>query len=157
MKTISLKNKYFTARDAEAKLKTAGVKPSLQRIAIFRFILCESDHPTAEEIYQWAEKHLSKISLATIYNTLNTLTEAKLIRAFHLSHSDKVIYDVNTYDHHHFLDESSGRLFDIAVEDFAYDLNLPAQFKVNHLEVVFKGTVINNPKSKVHTNNHKES
>lgn len=127
--------------EIEARLKAAGVQPTLQRIALCRFVLCEADHPTAEEVHQWAEKSLAKISLATVYNTLNTLVDARLLKAFRLSHSDKVIYDVNTHDHHHFLDEKTGKLFDISPDDLEFHLKLPKKFKVTGFQVAFTGTV----------------
>lgn len=141
MNSNSAKPYCLSPVEIEAKLKAAGVQPTLQRIALCRFVLCEGDHPTAEEVHQWAEKNLSKISLATVYNTLNTLVDAKILRPFRLSHSDKIIYDVNTHDHHHFLDESTGKLFDIEQEDFKYQLKIPKKFKVTGFEVVFKGSI----------------
>lgn len=127
--------------EIESKLKEAGVQPTLQRLALCRFVLCEADHPTAEEVKQWADKNLEKISLATVYNTLNTLVDAGLLRAFRLPHSDKVIYDHNIEDHFHFLDEKSGQLVDIAPTDLTYEIKLPKKYKVRGLEVVFKGEI----------------
>ncbi len=136
-----MKTQSLSSSEIESKLKIAGVQPTLQRIALCQFVLCEANHPTAEEVHHWAEQNLAKISLATVYNTLNTLVEAKLLRPFRLPHSDKVIYDINTHDHHHFLDEKTGKLFDIETQDFEYNLNLPKKFKVKNFEVIFKGTV----------------
>jgi Fur family transcriptional regulator, iron response regulator len=127
--------------EIEAKLKEAGVQPTLQRLALCRFVLCEADHPTAEEVKQWAEKNLEKISLATVYNTLNTLVDAGLLKAFRLPHSDKVIYDHNIDEHFHFLDEKTGQLVDIAAGDLSYEIKLPKKYKVKGLEVVFKGEI----------------
>ncbi|MBX2989029.1 MAG: transcriptional repressor [Bdellovibrionaceae bacterium] len=127
--------------EIEQKLNDAGVQPTLQRIAIFRHILCEADHPTADQVREWAEKNLDKISQATVYNTLGTLVEAGLLQALRLPHSDKVIYDHNIEDHHHFLDEKSGRLYDLPEEDVEVTYKLPKKFRAHRVDVVVKGRV----------------
>ncbi|MBK9323580.1 MAG: transcriptional repressor [Bdellovibrionaceae bacterium] len=135
-----MKNKAFLSTDlVQKKLQEAGVQPTLQRIAICKYVLCEGDHPTAEQVTKWAEKNLEKISQATVYNTLNTLVDAGLLRTFKLPHSEKVIYDCNTHDHYHFLDEASGSLYDIEAKDVSVEMKMPHQFKVNSMEIVFKG------------------
>lgn len=127
--------------EIQGKLLTAGVQPTLQRIAICRYVLCEADHPTAEQVKEWADQNLDKISQATVYNTLNTLVEAGLLRVFKFRHSDKVIYDKNTHDHYHFLDEKNGDLYDIELEDVSMRADLPKKFKVSSMEIIFKGEV----------------
>lgn len=136
-----LKKTCLAPEEIQATLKAAGVQPTLQRIALCRYVLCEADHPTAEQVKKWAEKNLEKISLATVYNTLNTLVDAGLLRAFRLSHLDKVIYDVNTHDHYHFLDEKTGHLHDVDAAEVECDVRLPKKYKVKSLEIVFKGEV----------------
>lgn len=134
-----MKHKTLSTEEIQAKLVAAGVQPTLQRIAICKYVLCEADHPTAEEVKEWAEKNLEKISQATVYNTLNTMVDAGLLRVFKFPHSEKVIYDDNTHDHYHFLDESSGRLYDIETKNVSIDMDVPAKFVVNSMEIVLKG------------------
>ncbi len=135
-----MKNTAYLSTDlVQKKLQAAGVQPTLQRIAICKYVLCEGDHPTAEDVTKWAEKNLDKISQATVYNTLNTLVDAGLLRVFKLPHSEKVIYDSNTHDHYHFLDEASGNLYDIEAKDISVEMLVPHQFEVNSVEIVFKG------------------
>jgi Fur family iron response transcriptional regulator len=131
----------LSTEQIQAKLQAAGVQPTLQRIAICKFVLCEADHPTAEQVTKWAEKNLDKISQATVYNTLNTLVDAGLLRVFKFTHSDKVVYDSSTHDHYHFLDEVSGTLYDIETKDINIGLTAPHQFEVSSMEVVLKGKI----------------
>jgi Fur family iron response transcriptional regulator len=139
--TKEVKRTCLRPEEIEARLREAGVQPTLQRLSLCRFVLCEADHPTAEEVKQWADKNLDKISLATVYNTLNTLVDAGILRAFRLPHSDKVIYDANIDDHFHFLCEKSGKLYDVMPGDFNYEIKLPKKYKVKSLEIVFKGEI----------------
>jgi Fur family iron response transcriptional regulator len=129
----------LTNQEVQERLVAAGVQPTLQRISICQFVLCNSDHPTAEDVHSWAEKNLSKISLATVYNTLNTLVEAGLLREFRFPHTDRVIYDNNLEDHYHFFDETTHKLYDIEPGDVAINLNLEKKFEVNTMEVLLKG------------------
>lgn len=129
----------LNTEEIQAKLIAAGVQPTLQRIAICKYVLCEADHPTAEQVKEWAEKNLEKISQATVYNTLNTLVDVGLLRVFKFPHSEKVIYDNNVHDHYHFLDENSGHLYDIEPKDVSVEMEVPAKFIVNSMEIVLKG------------------
>lgn len=129
----------LSTEEIQTKLLGAGVQPTLQRIAICKYVLCEADHPTAEQVKEWAEKNLEKISQATVYNTLNTLVDAGLLRVFKFPHSEKVIYDNNVHDHYHFLDENSGHLYDIEPKDVSVEMEVPAKFIVNSMEIVLKG------------------
>ncbi len=131
----------YTPQEIEKMLVTAGVQPTLQRISLAKYIMSEANHPTAEEIKEWAEENLDKISQATIYNTLKALTDAGLIRAFRFSHSERVIYDCNTEDHFHFLDEKSGRIYDIHKEDIGVKIEIPKKFKIKSIDLMFKGEV----------------
>lgn len=131
----------LSTEEIQTKLIAAGVQPTLQRIAICKYVLCEANHPTAEQVKEWAEKNLEKISQATVYNTLNTLVDAGLLRVFKFPHSEKVIYDNNVHDHYHFLDENSGHLYDIEPKDVSVEMEVPAKFVVNSMEIVLKGQI----------------
>ncbi|TAN61728.1 MAG: transcriptional repressor [Magnetospirillum sp.] len=52
-----------------------------------------------------------KLSLATVYNTLNHFADAGLLRR--VGFGDRTWYCTNTGEHHHFLDEGTGRIEDI--------------------------------------------
>ena len=129
----------YDVKTITEKLKEAGVQPTAQRIAIYRYILCEADHPTAEEIKAWADQDFPKLSLATIYNTLNTLVEANLIKEFKLPHSAKAIYDCNVSYHHHFLDEDTGQLIDLDPGVVALKPKVKKDFIVNDVHVLIRG------------------
>ena len=56
-------------------LDKSALKATKQREHIFSLILEKRDHPTADEIYTRSKVLMPKISLATIYNCLDTLVE----------------------------------------------------------------------------------
>ncbi|HVP26659.1 MAG TPA: Fur family transcriptional regulator [Candidatus Bathyarchaeia archaeon] len=61
-------------------LRQKGYKATPQRIAICRFALHSRDHPTAQRIYDEVRKVYPTVSLATVYKTLQILTEHGLIQ-----------------------------------------------------------------------------
>jgi len=126
--------------ELEARLKKAGVQPTAQRIAICRYVLCEADHPTAEQVKDWADQNFPKISLATVYNTLGTLVKAGILKELRLPHSESVIYDDRVTDHYHFLDEKTGKLIDVMPEEVQVVPRLKRGLKVKSIEVLLKGT-----------------
>lgn len=141
MKNSVLKpTQCLSSKDIQEKLLAAGVQPTVQRIAICKYVLCDADHPSAEQVKEWADQNLDRISLATVYNTLNTLVDVGLLRTFKLPHSGKVIYDNNTHDHYHFLDEESGNLYDIETKDVSVEMKVPGHFQVNSMDVVLRGS-----------------
>jgi Fur family iron response transcriptional regulator len=144
MDRIELKNlraHCLSPGEVENRLKQAGVQPTAQRIAICRYVLCQADHPTADDVKHWADRNFPKLSLATVYNTLGILVKAGLLRELRLPHSDKVIYDNNVAEHHHFLDEGDGQLYDVHAEQVSVESRLPKGFELRNTEVLFRGKI----------------
>ena len=134
-----MKNVCLSPLEFQKRLLDAGVQPTLQRISICQFVLCDADHPTAETVHSWAEQNLAKISLATVYNTLNTLVQAGLLKELRFPHTDKAIYDNNLEDHFHFLDEQTQKLYDIDTCEVDFKLSLPKKYKVTNFDLLIKG------------------
>jgi Fur family peroxide stress response transcriptional regulator len=61
-------------------LRKKGYKATPQRIAICRFVLHSREHPNAQRIYDEVKKVHPTVSLATVYKTLQILTEQGLIQ-----------------------------------------------------------------------------
>ena len=120
-------------------LAAAGMNPTAQRIAVFQYLCNHSDHPTPEQVKAAVDQVFPKISLATIYNTLNALVSAGLILAVKLPHSGKIVYDVNTSKHYHFIDEKQGLLVDLDPRDVQIQLGLPPEYEVEDIDVFIKG------------------
>jgi Fur family iron response transcriptional regulator len=134
----------LTPKEIEERLTAAGVQPTAQRIAICQFVLCEADHPSAEDVKAWADKNFPKLSLATVYNTLGTLVKAGLLREFRFPHTDKVLYDNNLEDHFHFLDEVTGQVIDLPREDVKVTHRLDQKMQnvtITGLDIVFRGQI----------------
>ncbi|MBI3802746.1 MAG: transcriptional repressor [Nitrospirae bacterium] len=130
----------FSHAEIEKQLIAAGVQPTAQRIAICQYILSEADHPTAEEIKKWADRHFPKMSMATVYNTLKILVDAEILQEFKFPHSDAAVYDCNTAVHYHFLDEKTGALHDVEPESINLTVKLKKEFTVKGIQILLRGT-----------------
>jgi Fur family iron response transcriptional regulator len=135
-----MKKKFtLTNQEIESRLRQAGLQPTLQRISICKYVLCEADHPTAEQVFAWAEQNMSKISLATVYNTLHSLVEAGLIREFKFAHSEKAVYDNNIEEHFHFLDLETQKLLDVDPASIQVQLSHSLPFEISKTDILFQG------------------
>lgn len=95
------------------KLKSHGLRPTRQRIALANLLFSKGDrHVTADDLYEEAGKAYIPVSLATVYNTLKQFKDAGLLREVAIEGA-KTYFDTNVSSHHHFYDESQNRLFDI--------------------------------------------
>jgi len=96
-------------------LGDAGLRPTRQRLALGELLFSQSGdrHVTAERLYEEALAANLSVSLATVYNALHQFTQAGLLREIAVDGA-RVYFDTNTADHHHFLLEDDGELYDIA-------------------------------------------
>ena len=102
---------------ALARLRSVGLRPTRQRLALARLLLENGDrHITAEQLHGEAVGADIQVSLATVYNTLHQFTEAGLLREV-VVEPGRSYFDTNTTDHHHFFCDADGRLQDIPGEN----------------------------------------
>ena len=62
------------------RLAHSGLRNTQQREVIYRALHERRDHPTADEVYARVRPDLPSISLATVYNCLETLVQCDLVR-----------------------------------------------------------------------------
>jgi Fur family peroxide stress response transcriptional regulator len=77
-------------------LRQAGLRPTPQRLAIVAEVLLRH-HPTVAEIYDSVRRAFPTIGLATVYNTLRSMTERGLVRE--LPFNNVTRFDVNLTPH----------------------------------------------------------
>jgi Fur family transcriptional regulator, iron response regulator len=95
------------------RLKTAGLRPTRQRLALAKLLFCQGNrHLTAEQLHAEAATERVSVSLATVYNALHQFTGAGLLREV-VVEPGRSYFDTNVDDHHHFFHQDSGRLEDI--------------------------------------------
>lgn len=125
--------------DLPALLKTRGIQPSAQRIAVAQYILHTVEHPSADKVWAKVKQTFPMISRATVYNTLNLFVRKGLIRQFVLSEGS-VVFDAKVDNHHHFIDENSGRIYDVPWEAISVSgIGCLRDFDVRGYHVVMRG------------------
>jgi Fur family iron response transcriptional regulator len=122
----------------ENRLRSHGINPSAQRLAVARYVLSTTDHPSADEVWERARRSLPAISRATVYNTLNLFVHKELIREVILQ-PGRTRFDANTAPHHHFIDEQTGRIFDVPFDSVEVTRQALDGFDVHAYEVVLRG------------------
>lgn len=122
-------------------LERSGQRATKQREHIFALLLEKRDHPTADEIYARARHGMPSISLATVYNCLETLTETRLIRQVNFER-EPTRYCPNLTQHAHFYCKESGEIVDIELSDALIGelkAALPEGFDAQHIEIAYDG------------------
>jgi Fe2+ or Zn2+ uptake regulation protein len=99
-------------RDLIEQLRTHGIQPSAQRVAVAEYVLGAVEHPSADQVWARVRARFPLISRATVYNTLNLFVEKGLVRSLVLAEG-RVVFDPKTDRHHHFIDEATGQIYDI--------------------------------------------
>ncbi len=122
-------------------LEHSGQRSTKQREHIFSVILEKRDHPTADEVYARAKAEMPTISLATVYNCLETLSASGLIKQVNFER-EPTRYCPNLTQHAHFYCKESGEIVDIELSDELVDqlkAALPEGFVTHHIDIAFDG------------------
>lgn len=70
-----------------------------QRMAICRLLAGTEEHPTAQDIHEQLREEYPSLSLATVYNTLETLVRLGAINTLGTAGDDSIHYDADTSPH----------------------------------------------------------
>ena len=126
----------------ENRLQSAGLRATPKRIAIGGLLFDGRDrHVTADDVAVMARKSGIRVSLATVYNTLNQFVSAGLMKRITLD-TDRTYFDTNVSDHHHLFFEENGVLHDIPGDSIRVEglPEIPSGSKVRSVEVIVRMT-----------------
>ncbi len=88
--------------------------------AIYEIVTFSREHLTASEVYKRLKSTMPKIAQATVYNNLNKLVEAGLIRKISIEGMPDR-YDA-VYKHDHLVCNQCGKLTDVSFADISSSL-----------------------------------
>ncbi len=101
----------------QEKLSAQGFRVTPQRIHVLRALLLDNRHPTAEQVWDNVRKISPSTSLATIYKTLDTLSEIgevlKIETRDHRAHYDAA----HPKAHPHVICRNCGKIEDVAIQN----------------------------------------
>ncbi len=101
----------------EKQCAKAGMRMTEQRKIIAQVIENTIDHPDVEELYRRAVKIDKKISLSTVYRTLNLFEEAGLVTK-HDFKDGRARFELIPEQHHdHLIDIKSGKVIEFRNEE----------------------------------------
>jgi Fe2+ or Zn2+ uptake regulation protein len=126
-------------RDLAELLRTHGIQPSAQRLAVAGYVLDTLEHPSADQVFARVRAASPGLSRATVYNTLNLFVAKGLLRSMALV-GGRVLFDPNLEPHHHFVDEATGEIHDLPWD--ALDVGRVGTLKhldVREVQVVLRG------------------
>ena len=124
------------------RLRTSGLRPTKQRLLICKVLFDRKDtfHFTIDDLRKILKTKLNnKMSIATIYNTINYFKHKGYVKEISLN-SEKTYFDTNVTNHHHFYNETTNELIDFHdsdVEQLKLRKNLPGK-KIKSIEVLVK-------------------
>jgi Fur family peroxide stress response transcriptional regulator len=124
------------------RLADSGLRSTPQREVVYESLLAKRDHPTADEVFARVKAAMPTISLATVYNCLETLVTCHLVRQVNFERGP-TRYCPNLHPHAHFHDEASGATHDIDLTPEVIEqvrAVLPAGYRAKSVEIIFRGS-----------------
>ena len=122
------------------KLRSSGLRPTKQRLRLAEYLFNRSKtfHFTVDKLNKILNKKDSeKISLATIYNTVDAFKKAGHLKEI-LTNNNTSYFDTNVRSHHHFYDDETNELTDINYNDIVVMKmpQAPKGKKIKDVEVI---------------------
>lgn len=118
-----------------------GFRFTEQRRAVYDALMGKRDHPTAVEVFMRVKTRMPSISLATVYNCLETLAECGLVQ--HVNHErEPSRYCANLEEHAHLFCQKCGSVTDLPLRSRWQSEEIwdfPADIIVSKREVSFRG------------------
>ena len=128
--------------DILKKLRSSKLRPTKQRVEIAKFLFEREKtfHFTVESLNKLlTKKAVSKIALATIYNTVHAFEKKGYLKQIPIN-SNQTYFDTNISDHHHFYDLKEEKLIDLENSDVG-PINILKKIngkKIKSVEVLVK-------------------
>ena len=109
---IGLINKDLSQRNDRKLLNTAGLRNTAQRALIMDIIRHGQGHMGADEVYRQAKRKQPRLSLSTVYRTLQRLKNLGLIEELHFDEAHHHYEIKPPTEHHHLLCLSCGKVIE---------------------------------------------
>jgi len=130
-----------TVAELTDRFRTAGLRVTPQRQAVFALLQGDVTHPTVEALYEASRESMPTISQRTVYQTVHDLAALGEVRLLDLGTGSFRVDPNVEHDHHHLVCESCGAVRDVELS--VGNLVLPAQaaagFDVAAIDVIVRG------------------
>lgn len=125
--------------------KEKKLKLTPQRLAVYKYLMSTTEHPSAETIYNALHTDYPTMSLATVYKAIKTLVEVDLIQELNVGEGN-FRYDGNSVSHPHIQCISCCKVEDfdsLSLDDLNQIAEKHTDFKVLSNKVYFYGLCTN--------------
>ena len=122
-------------------ISSGGFRLTRQRREVYEVLLETRDHPSAVQVFNRVQRKMPTISLATVYNCLETLTQCGLVQQVNFDRGPSR-FCPNTQRHAHFFCTHCGHVSDVDLPDAAALSRLwrlPDDYVVNQYEFSLRG------------------
>ncbi len=128
-------------RQVTELLREKGFKVTPQRLAVYKVLSATTAHPNAETIYRELQPKYPTMSLATVYKTLDILSELGLVQVLNVG-EESFRYDANTDSHPHVHCMACGRvddIFGVDDTDFVERISSKTAYSLTGKQIYFYG------------------
>ncbi len=131
-------NSQITIPELKEILESNGVKPSIQRLNVCKYIIEQKNHPSVDKIFQNLVGEIPTLSKTTVYNTLKLLTEKGIITSLSIDDIE-VKYDYIEKAHAHFYCSECEHIYDIELDTNIFNTKTINNHNVADTQINFKG------------------
>jgi Fe2+ or Zn2+ uptake regulation protein len=125
----------------DATISEGGFRLTRQRREVYEALIETRDHPTAVDVFTRVKVRMPGISLATVYNCLDTLTQCGLVKQVNVDRAPSR-FCPNLQAHAHFFCEQCHGVIDVDLphpEEVARFWKLPSDCLVTHHDITLRG------------------
>ncbi len=128
----------YSTQNIGAQLKEVNIKPSIQRIKIFEYLLKNNIHPTVDIVYNNLANDIPTLSKTTVYNTLKLFEKHGLINNVTIDETE-IRYDAVKKIHGHFKCEKCGKIYDFNYNHEHLEISGLIKFNIIKTDLNLKG------------------
>lgn len=122
-------------------LRSKGYRLTPQRLAILRILGEAGDHLSPAEVYKRAGEIIPGLTEATVYRTLNFLSQEGLVLPAHIG-SGQLVFEIAGRNHHHLICRECGHTLEIdhsALEVLYDQFLVKTGYRIDSIHVTFFG------------------
>ena len=128
--------------DTRRTLSAPGLRVTSQRALILEIIRRGQGHLDADEVYRRARRKQPRLSLSTVYRTLQTLKKLGLVEEVHFDEGHHHYEIKPSTEHHHLVCVGCGRVVEFECplsQKMREDVGREKGFEVTDVEVRMRG------------------
>ena len=132
-------------KETQDYLASKGIRASVQRIAIMKYLHTHHNHPTVDQVYEALHPDMPTLSKTTIYNTLKLFEAKGAIQIINIDEHNARM-DANFTPHAHFLCIQCGMIYDIPLSKSNTDIAAVlvenpslSDYQINDTQIYHKG------------------